>query len=150
MGISRRDGKAEAVDHHIAADEEQDFSVIDAHPGPGLLLRRALTLRCPYCGSGKIFKGWLTLKGRCPRCHSLFEREPGYFVGGYALNLIVAEFLAFGTVLLLLVFADLSTLQLQITGALLALGLPIIFFPFSRTLWIALDLFLHPPGPNRG
>jgi uncharacterized protein (DUF983 family) len=109
-----------------------------------------VTLHCPYCGSGNIFKGWLTLKERCPRCHSLFERESGYFVGGYALNLIVAEFLAFGIVLLLLMFADLSTLQLQITGAMLALGLPILFFPFSRTMWIALDLFLHPPGADRG
>jgi uncharacterized protein (DUF983 family) len=137
------------MDQHVAAHEEQDFSVIDARPGPGLLLRRALALHCPYCGSGHIFKGWLTLKERCPRCHSLFEREPGYFVGGYALNLIVAESLAFGAVLLLLLFADLSTLQLQIIGVVLALGLPILYFPFSRTLWIALDLSLHPPGANR-
>ena len=135
---------------HIAEDIEQDFSVIDVRPSPALLLRRALTLRCPYCGSGNIFQGWLTLKERCPRCHTLFEREDGYFVGGYALNLITAEFLAFGIVLILLLFADLSTLQLQITGVVLALGLPILFFPFSRTVWIALDLYLHPPGKDRG
>lgn len=96
-----------------------------------------------------MFSSWLTLKERCPRCHTLFEREDGYFVGGYAINLIVAEFLAFGIVLCLILFADRSTLQLQIIGALLALGLPILFFPFSRTVWIGLDLFLHPPGGGR-
>jgi uncharacterized protein (DUF983 family) len=128
--------------------EEQDFSLIDAHPHLGRLLRRALTLRCPYCGGGNIFKGWLTLKERCPRCHSLFEREEGYFVGGYAVNLIVAEFLAFGIVFLLILFGDRSTLQLQVIGAALALGLPIVFFPCSRTVWIAMDLYLHPPGTD--
>jgi uncharacterized protein (DUF983 family) len=131
-------------------DEEQDLSVIDARPGPGLLLRRALTLHCPYCGSGKIFKSWLTIKERCPRCHTLFEREHGYFVGGYAVNLVAAEFIAFGIVLLLLIFADLLTLQVQIVGVALALGMPILFFPASRTLWIALDIYLHRPGKDRG
>jgi uncharacterized protein (DUF983 family) len=135
---------------HISTGEEQDISVIDRRPGPGLLLRRALTLHCPYCGSGNIFKGWLTLKERCPRCHTLFEREHGYFVGGYAVNLIAAEFLAVAIVLLLVIFSDLSTLQLQIIGAGLALGLPILFFPFSRTIWIAMDLYLHPSGKDRG
>lgn len=138
----------------IAGDESPDQAlpdgtVIDPRPNPRTLVGRALTLRCPYCGGSRIFASWLTLKERCPRCRSLFEREDGYFVGGYAINLIVAEFLAFGIVLVLILFADLSVLQLQITGALLALGLPILFFPFSRTVWIALDLFLHPPGGER-
>jgi len=135
---------------HSAAEQEPDFSVIDPHPSPGRLLRRALTLHCPYCGSGNIFRGWLTLKERCPRCHSLFEREEGYFVGGYAVNLVAAEVIAFGIVLLLLIFADLSTLQVQIIGAVLALGMPILFFPASRTLWIALDIYLNRPGRDRG
>lgn len=135
---------------HSATEEEQDFSVIDAHPGPWLLLRRALTLHCPYCGSGNIFKGWLTLKERCPRCHTEFEREEGYFVGGYAVNLVAAELIAFGIVLLLLIFADLSTLRLQIVGVALALGMPILFFPASRTLWIALDIYFNRPGKDRG
>lgn len=132
-----------------SSDPHPDRSLIDARPSAGRLLSRALTLRCPYCGGSNIFASPLTLKEHCPRCHSLFEREEGYFVGGYAINLIVAEVLAFGIVLILILFADLATLRLQITGALLALGLPVVFFPFSRTLWIALDLYLHPPGGDR-
>lgn len=90
------------------------------------------------------------MKERCPRCHTLFEREDGYFVGGYAVNLVAAELIAFGIVLLLLIFADLSTLQLQIVGVALALGMPILFFPASRTVWIALDIYLNRPGKDRG
>ncbi len=139
----------DSMDERSADNVQPDTSVIDAHPRAGLLLRRALTLRCPYCGGTRIFSSWLTLKERCPRCRSLFEREEGYFVGGYAVNLVVAEFLAFGVVLSLILLADLSTLQLQITGAMLALGLPIVFFPCSRTVWIAMDLYFHPAGDER-
>ena len=144
-----RHGKADSLDHSVTEDE-QDFIVMDPNPGPGLLLRRAVTLHCPYCGSGNIFKSWLTMKERCPRCHTLFEREHGYFVGGYAVNLVAAEFIAFGIVLLLLIFSDLSTLRLQIVGVALALGMPILFFPASRTMWIALDIYLNRPGKDRG
>ena len=107
---------------------------------------RALALRCPYCGGGGIFKNWFDLEERCPTCGTLFEREHGYFLGGYAINLIVAEFLAVGLVVLFWLLASPSVLTLQIVGVVLAGGLPILFFPWSRTLWMALDLQLHPPS----
>lgn len=59
---------------------------------------RALRLRCPYCGGRGSFKSWFDLLETCPTCGTRFEREHGYFLGGYALNLIVAEFLAVGVV----------------------------------------------------
>jgi uncharacterized protein (DUF983 family) len=107
---------------------------------------RALLLRCPYCGGRGIFKSWFDLKDTCPTCGTRFEREDGYFLGGYAINLIVAEFLAVGLVVLFWLLASPSVLALQIVGVVLAGGLPILFFPFSRTFWMALDLQLHPPG----
>lgn len=107
---------------------------------------RALGLRCPYCGGRGIFKSWFELKETCPTCETRFERENGYFLGGYALNLIVAEFLAVGAVVAFWLLANPSVLAIQVVGVALAGGLPIHFFPFSRCLWMALDLQLHPPG----
>jgi uncharacterized protein (DUF983 family) len=107
---------------------------------------RAVLLRCPYCGGRGIFKGWFDLKTRCPTCLTRFVREDGYFLGGYALNLIVAEFLAVGLVVAAWLLTDLSTLGVQILAIASAAALPILFFPFSRCLWMALDLQLHPPG----
>ena len=60
-------------------------------------MRRALTRRCPYCGGPGIYEGYFALRERCPSCGVRFEREEGYFLGAYALNLIVAEFLGLGT-----------------------------------------------------
>ena len=60
------------------------------------LVGRALRRRCPYCGGGGIFRGWFSLRERCPTCGVAFEREDGYFLGAYAVNLIVAEFVGIG------------------------------------------------------
>lgn len=113
------------------------------------LLGRALRRRCPYCGGSGIFQGWFALLDRCPTCGVSYDREEGYFLGAYALNLIVAEIIAL-TLALALIFgtglrrADLIWQEAVAIG--LAVALPILFFPYSRTLWIALDLLLDPPA----
>ncbi len=114
-------------------------------------MRRAVTRRCPYCGSPGVFDGYFTMREQCPRCGVQFEREEGYFLGAYALNLIVAEFLGLGLAILLIFKTDLRHLPLiwqEVIAVALAIAFPVVLFPFSRTVWIAMDLIFHPPGPN--
>ena len=109
---------------------------------------RALTRRCPYCASAGIYEGYFALRDRCPRCGVTFEREEGYFLGAYALNLIVAEFLGLGLAIFLIFKTDLRHLELlwqELIAVALAVAFPIGLFPFSRTVWVALDLLFHPP-----
>ncbi len=116
-----------------------------------VLVARALTGKCPYCGGKGIFANFFTLKPICPHCEVQFEREDGYFLGGYALNMVFSEFVALGLAVYLIFFTplrDLSLLPQEIIAASLAIGIPLLFFPLSRTLWMALDLTLHPPEPN--
>jgi len=115
----------------------------------GALVGRALTRRCPYCGGGDIFKGWFALKERCPTCGVSYEREEGYFLGAYALNLIVAEFLGLGLAVYLIFATPISRWDLlwqEAIAVALAVVFPLLFFPYSRTAWIALDLLVDPPG----
>ncbi|MGC4108212.1 MAG: DUF983 domain-containing protein [Thermomicrobiales bacterium] len=107
---------------------------------------RSSLRRCPYCGGKHIFKSWFALKDRCPTCNVLYEYEDGYTVGAYAINLIITEFIAVGVTLSLLIWSGMSVLALQITGASLAIGLPIFFYPFAVLLFISLDLAFHNPG----
>jgi uncharacterized protein (DUF983 family) len=112
-------------------------------------MRRALTRRCPYCGSRCVYDGYFALRERCPRCGVRFEREEGYFLGAYALNLIVAEFVGLGLAIVLIFRTDLRHLSLiwqEVIAVALAIAFPVILFPFSRTVWIAMDLVFHPPG----
>lgn len=113
------------------------------------LAGRALRRCCPYCGGGGIFRGWFALKDQCPTCHVSYEREEGYFLGAYALNLIVAEILGLGLAIYLIFatpISDWNLLWQEAIAVALAVGFPLLFFPYSRTTWIALDLLVDPPG----
>jgi len=111
--------------------------------GPRLraLVARGLRLRCPYCGKARIFRRWFFMPDLCPHCQTRFVREDGYFLGAYAINLVVAEFLGLGAVLIFLFQMDLSLIATEAIAIGTAIGLPVLFFPWSRTLWMALDLF---------
>jgi uncharacterized protein (DUF983 family) len=98
--------------------------------------------QCPQCGSSGIFKNYLTIKDYCPRCGYRFEREEGYFLGSYAINLIAAEFITIGLLVIFLTQTDYSWVVLELIFIPMAVILPFITFPFSRTFWMALDLML--------
>lgn len=116
------------------------------------LVGRALNRRCPYCGGGNIFSNYFTIKTICPTCEVRFEREDGYFLGGYALNLVFSEFIGLGLAVYLLFFTAMKhwpLLQQEIVAVSLAVLFPLALFPFSRTVWMALDLTLNPPEENQ-
>ena len=97
-----------------------------------------------------VFDGYFALGEQCPTCGVTFEREEWYFLGGYALNLVVAEFVGLALAIVLLfktALRELERIWQEVIAVLLAVAFPLILFPFSRTVWIALDRALHPPAP---
>ena len=121
---------------------------LDRSPGKRFAqcLGRSLFRHCPYCGGGGIFKGWFTLKERCPHCNVLYEHEEGYLLGSYVVNIGLTAVLAIASVISLMVWSDLSVLQIQLIGAALAISIPIFLYPYTLLFWITLDLTIHPPG----
>jgi len=114
------------------------------------MLRRGLTKRCPLCGSGHLFDRWFKMKERCPRCDYKFEREEGFFLGAYTVNLAVSEalllLLAIGPLIFLLgTNRDVNIWPIVVIGLTAAILAPLVFYPFSRTIWSAIDLVLRPP-----
>ncbi len=112
-----------------------------ARAGTGL--PRALTRRCPLCGSGGIFENWFSLKKQCPGCGSLFEPEDGYMLGSYVVNLgitalaavLLAVFFVFGT--------DMSVTTIQIVAVVIIIGLPLLLYGTSQLIWICIDLLFN-------
>ena len=48
------------------------------------ILRRlwaVLSMRCPRCCRGKVFRGMFAMNDPCPVCGLIFQREEGYFLG---------------------------------------------------------------------
>jgi uncharacterized protein (DUF983 family) len=112
-----------------------------------LLLGRALRLRCPTCGSGGIFASWWKLRKRCPECGLWLERGEGdYYLGAYVVSLIVIEMIfAIGFVMVLLVtWPDPPWDAIQWVGALVLTAGVLISYPFSKTVWLAVDLMFRP------
>jgi uncharacterized protein (DUF983 family) len=113
-----------------------------------IMAARALALRCPRCGGGGILRGWFALKHHCPTCDLVFTRgEAGdYWLGGYTINFLVAEFAAviLTVIAVLLTLPDVPWGRVGLVALAAATLLPILCFPFSRTLWLALDLMARP------
>jgi uncharacterized protein (DUF983 family) len=120
---------------------------------PGFVLRtvplfwRAVRLRCPHCGQGKPFVSWFRMRPRCPVCGLAFERgEEGYQVGSYMFNIVAAE-LIFAAIFLGAVIATWPTppwTLLEVGGIALMIVIPVLFFPFSKLLFLAFDLAFRP------
>ena len=118
-----------------------------------------LTKRCAVCGSGRLYDGWFRMKERCPRCRYRFEREEGFFLGAYVVNLAVAEGLMAIVCIAPLIYLsaarpDVSPWPVIVGGVIPAVVAPFVFYPFSRTIWVALELMLRPaesrePTDNR-
>ena len=75
----------------------------------------------------------------CPACGLRYEREQGYFVGAIYVNYALTTAVTLGTVLGLDTLVGLTlTAQLGLGIALGAL-VPVVFFRYSRSLWLAID-----------
>ena len=112
----------------------------------GRLIARALRRRCPRCGGDGIFAGYYRLIDRCPRCDHLYDREPGYWVSAIIVNTAATEAL-FGVLFVAGIFAtapDVQWLPLLLIGAVTNVVFPVLFYPYSKAVWVALDLYFNP------
>ncbi len=131
-------------------------------------MRRGLAKHCPVCGQGHLFHHWVTMADDCPRCGLHFHRTDGQWLGSWFLNICLGQ----AAIILVLIVGVAATypsppmVLLGTAGVSAAVVVPVAFFPFSRTLWTAIDLMLEPldldegvapgfeldfrnPGPNR-
>jgi uncharacterized protein (DUF983 family) len=105
---------------------------------------------CAVCGQGHLFRRWFTMLERCPKCDLKFERIEGHWTGDLGINTIVS----FGALLIVLLVGFLAfwptpPIAAIIIAAIATAGvLPLVFFPFSKTIWLALDLMMRPLDPG--
>ncbi len=112
-------------------------------------LGRALLLRCPNCGRRGVVSGWFDLAESCPRCRLRFERHEGYWLGAIAINTIVAIGVLAATLVGLTIawWPDPPWQRILVIVVLATAAAPIAFYPWSKTIWVALELTVHPAEP---
>ena len=109
-----------------------------------LLFARALMLRCPHCGGRRVLRHWLAMKASCPDCG--LDLATGNRPGAYILNIAMAEV----TLVVVLAIVVLRTWPnppynlLQWLAPLLMVLAPLLFYPFSKLVFVAIDLAMHP------
>jgi uncharacterized protein (DUF983 family) len=115
-------------------------------PGRLRLLLRGLTRRCPVCGELHIFSGYFRLKPSCPRCGLTFNRLEGQWSGDIGINTIVSFSLLYVVLLggTLLMWGAVNVRVLASVAAAVVLVFPVLFVPFAKTLWLAIDLVMRP------
>jgi len=118
--------------------------------GGGLALLRGVRKRCPRCGDRRIFVGWFALKTLCPRCALRFEEEQGGYLGAMAINysLSFAVWIAALTVTLGVTLPDVPIAGLLIMSAFVLIGVPLWFYPRSKTVWAAIEWLAHRTDPD--
>lgn len=83
---------------------------------------------------------------RCPRCGLRFERIEGHLAGALGVNtaLSIVVVLLVGIAGFVLTFPELPVAPLSATVAGVAAVFPVLFYPFSKTVWTAVDLRIRP------
>lgn len=118
-------------------------------PSIGTRMARALRRRCPRCGV-QAFDSWFQMREHCPGCGLRFEREPGYWVGAVTINttVIFGTFLVVFGGLVVLTWPEVPWLTVLIVTAAANVLIPTLFYPISKTVWLALEMGWHPLEPE--
>jgi uncharacterized protein (DUF983 family) len=109
-------------------------------------LASALRLRCPRCGRAPLFRRWFVMNSVCAVCDLRFERAQGYWVGAIYVNYAVTTVIAITGYLVLWLLTDLSTAGQLALWVPFVVAFPLWFFPYSRSLWLAVEYAVNPEG----
>ena len=109
------------------------------------LLARGLFMKCAVCGGGRLFKGWFNIKPHCPSCGFDFNREPGWYIGAMIMNTAGAmgAFVFLFAAGVWLTWPNVPWNSMSVVIAILVGIFPVVFYPVSKTLWLAVDILLH-------
>lgn len=119
-------------------------------PAPSLwrMLRRALALHCPRCGTGNQFHHWVRRRDHCGGCGYAMEHRPDFFFGAYILNLMVTLLALFAVLVSVVIFeaaqVEPPVVPIVIVGLSCATLLPLFAYPYTFTIWAVIDLRSEP------
>jgi hypothetical protein len=109
-----------------------------------------VALRCPRCLEGRIWRGFLSMNEKCPKCGLVFEREPGYFTGAMVVSYVLAVPILGAIVIALMAAGGLDAVPALLIGDAVYLGLVPFIFRYSRVVWLHFDWAMDPERPKDG
>lgn len=108
-------------------------------PSYETMVWRALRLRCPRCGEGKVYTSWLQMPPACEVCGLRFHRDPGYYLGAVYVNYGITSMITTGVFLIGRFKLGISGPQLLWPLFAFCVIFPLLMFQRARVLWLAFD-----------
>lgn len=114
------------------------------------ILGRGFAKRCPKCGGGRLFRRWFHMVDHCPRCGLRFEREEGFFLGTYFVNICATQLalMAYLAVVFAITLPDPNYAATLLGALAVAVATPLAAYPVSRTIWAGVHLAMSPLEPQ--
>jgi uncharacterized protein (DUF983 family) len=119
-------------------------------PSTGKMIRRSVLRQCPRCANRSAwFTSWFKQGERCIGCGVKRTRDTdGHELGSMTIASvvnIVLIMIAIG-IAIAITAPDVPVLTLYIVLASAALVFPVLTWPMTHTLWMAIDLIFRPMG----
>jgi len=104
---------------------------------------RICKLRCPRCGSGRLFRSFFVREERCNHCEWQYERGEGFWVGGSEVHMFASYGVSVVLFIPMLVILG-STPAAQAAAILGHVVFSLALFRLSRAVFIGFDYYLDP------
>ena len=119
-------------------------------PSTGKMIRRSLLRQCPRCANRSAwFTSWFKQGERCIGCGIKRTRDTdGHELGSMTIASVLNIVLVMAAIGIAVAFTapDVPVLTLYIVLASAALVFPVLTWPMTHTLWMAIDLIFRPMG----
>lgn len=92
-----------------------------------------------------MFSSLFTMYSQCQVCDLRFEREQGYFLGAIYINYAVTIGIMLTGFFILEYTTDVSLAQQIILWCLFGVLFPMLFYRYSKSLWLSIDCIFDPP-----
>jgi ABC-2 type transport system ATP-binding protein len=96
-----------------------------------------------------MFQGLFRMPPECPTCGLKFEREPGYFLGAIYINYAATVGCMLAGFFALDYFVNLSLTYQIIVWSSFGVVFPMLFYRYSKSLWLGLDYLFSPVEEDR-
>ena len=119
-------------------------------PSIGKMIRRSLLRQCPRCANRSAwFTSWFKQGDRCVGCGVKRTRDTdGHELGSMTIASVLNIVLIMAAIGIAVAITapDVPVLTLYIVLASAALVFPVLTWPITHTLWMAIDLIVRPAG----
>jgi uncharacterized protein (DUF983 family) len=116
-----------------------------------VVLSRIVRLSCPHCGRGHVLKLNGSVRERCNVCNLRFNRgDRHYFGGAMFFGVMIGELLFAISFMIVLVsmWPEVPWDRITWIFPLGVLASAPILIPFSKLVWLSVDVFVRPVVPE--